>query len=73
MKYKHTTGKVEEVEVPAGKFKAVRVEVEVEDGEAVLRKTYWHACQVGIVKIVVHDKKADWVQVLKSFSPADQK
>jgi hypothetical protein len=69
MKYKYTTGKVEEVETPAGMFKAVRVEVEVEDGGAVLRKTYWHAPEVGMIKVVVHDKKADWVQVLKSFTP----
>jgi hypothetical protein len=70
MKHKYTTGKAEEVETPAGTFKATRVEVEVEDGGAVLRKTYWHAPEAGIVEIVIHDKKADCVEVLKSVTPA---
>jgi DUF3108-like len=68
-KFKYTTGKEEEVEVPAGKFKAVRVEMENEINGTVLRTTYWHAPRVGMVKIVTHDKRGDRVQVLKSFTP----
>jgi hypothetical protein len=60
-KFKYTTGKEEEVEVPAGKFKAVRVEAE--------GTTYWHAPGVGMVKSLTPDKRGDRVQVLKSFTP----
>jgi hypothetical protein len=60
-KFKYTTGKEEEVEVPAGKFKAVRVDVE--------GTTHWHAPGVGMVKSVTPDKRGDRVQVLKSFTP----
>lgn len=73
-KVKYTTGEVEEVEVPAGKFKAVRVEMEDEINGAVLRTTYWHAPGAGMVKIVTHDdRRGDRVQVLKSFTPGKQK
>jgi hypothetical protein len=68
-KFKYTTGKEEEVEVPAGKFKAVRVEMENEINGAVLRTTYWHAPGAGMVKIVTHENRGDRVQVLKSFTP----
>ena len=69
-KFKYTTGKEEEVEVPAGKFKAIRVEMENVINGAVFRTTYWHAPGAGMVKIVSHDhKRGDRVQVLKSFTP----
>lgn len=68
-KFKYTTGKEEEVEVPAGKFKAIRVEMETEINGLVLRTTYWHAPAVGIVRIVSYEKRGDRVQVLKSFTP----
>jgi hypothetical protein len=68
-KFKYTTGKEEEVEVPAGKFKAIRVEMENEINGAVLQTTYWHAPRAGMVKIVSYEKRGDRVQVLKSFTP----
>jgi DUF3108-like len=68
-KFKYTTGKEEEVEVPAGKFKAVRVEVESMINGAVHRTTHWHAPGVGMVKSVTPDKRGDRVQVLKAFTP----
>jgi hypothetical protein len=68
-KFKYTTGKEEEVEVPAGKFKAVRVEMENEINGAVLRTTYWHAPGAGMIKIVTHETRGDRVQVLKLFTP----
>jgi hypothetical protein len=73
-KFKYTTGKEEEVEVPAGKFKSVRVEMENVINGVVLRTTYWHAPGAGMVKIVSHDdKRGDRVQVLKSVTPGARK
>jgi hypothetical protein len=73
-KVKYTTGKEEEVEVPAGKFKAVRVEIEDTINGAVLRATYWYASGAGMVKIVAHDdRRGDRVQVLKSVTPGKKK
>jgi hypothetical protein len=67
-KCKYTTVREEEVETPAGKFRAVRVEMDSETGGAVLRTTYWHTPGAGLVKIVSRDRKGDWVRVLKSFA-----
>jgi hypothetical protein len=68
-KMKYTTGKGEEVEVPAGKFRAVRVEVESNINSAVIRTTYWHVVGLGAVKILTRYKDGDRVQVLKAFTP----
>jgi hypothetical protein len=44
----------EDVQVPAGKFKAVRVQLEVEDDEAgTVTATYWFAADIGIVRQTV--------------------
>jgi hypothetical protein len=74
-KFKFTTGKEEEVEVPAGKFKAVRVEEERTSPVRVNRTTYWHAPGVGIVKIVNYDVGAegDSIDMLKSVTPGAKK
>jgi hypothetical protein len=65
--YAFTVAGAEEVEVPAGKFKAVRVELEVRyERRAALRVSYWYAPEVGLVKSEVgKDKK---LIVLKSFA-----
>ena len=66
--YVFTVAGAEEVEVPAGKFKAaVRVEMEVRyERGASLRITYWYAPEVGLVKSEVgKDKKQI---LLKSFA-----
>lgn len=47
MTRKYTLGKVEEVEVPAGKFRAVRVDVEADLGEVTNNQTAWYAAGVG--------------------------
>jgi hypothetical protein len=60
----------EEVEVPAGKFQAVRVEAEVPIGrEATQKTTTWYAPEVGWVKMVTKFGDAEDVKVLKSFTP----
>lgn len=58
---------VEEVEVPAGKFKAVRVQVEKNPkGAPTQTSTQWWAEGVGLVKSLPPGGR---VMVLKSFSP----
>jgi hypothetical protein len=71
----------EEVEVPAGRFKAVRVEevlsMESRPGDPALSPDYagartsiiWYAPRVGIVKRVVKSENGDDVTVLESFTP----
>jgi hypothetical protein len=60
----------EEVDVPAGKYTAVKVEAELElrDGTT-SRVTYWYAPGVGRVKQVTRTKTGESVEVLKSFTP----
>jgi hypothetical protein len=58
------------VEVPAGKFRAVRLEIAVTaiNGEKVpaIRLTGWYAPEVGLVKM---NRGTEWTRVLKSFTP----
>lgn len=60
-----TVGKEEEVEVPAGKFKAVPV---TEETEKLGRITRWYAPGVGVVK-EVKDGFGKSTTVLKSITP----
>jgi hypothetical protein len=65
----HTMGKEEEVEVPAGKFKAVRVDVESDQNGQTAKSTAWHAAGVGLVKYEVERGGIKNTQELKSFTP----
>jgi hypothetical protein len=58
----------EEVEVPAGKFKAVRVDAALDEARASAPVSSWYAPGVGLVKSVSKVGKDDRVQVLKSFA-----
>ena len=50
-KLTYTVGKQEEVEVPAGKYKAIRVEHVLEElGGETKKGTYWYAAGVGSIK-----------------------
>jgi len=60
-----TMGKVEEIEVPAGKFQALRVDEEARTG----RHTVWYAEGVGVVKSVSVHAGQVMTQELKSFTP----
>lgn len=66
--FKFTSGTEEEVEVPAGKFKAIRVEAEEETNGLVTRTTYWFAIGLGAIKIRTQYKDVERVQALKSFT-----
>jgi hypothetical protein len=65
--FTYTIGEVEEVKVPAGRFKAIRVE---ETAEPVLRHraTRWYAPGVGLVKAVMFFGKNEQAQVLKAHT-----
>ena len=63
-------GKEEDVEVPAGKYRAVRIDVEIESpgraGETT-RSSIWYAPRVGVVRQVHGEPDTGYVKVLKSF------
>lgn len=66
-----TVGDAEDVEVPAGKFRAVRVDVTItaEDGKPLTkprRLTRWYAPGVGLVKVAAGP---DITRALKEFTP----
>lgn len=66
----YTMGKEEEVEVPAGKFKAIRVNSTVEQKGSVTQNSYWYAVGVGAVKLVtISSKGSEVTTVMKSFTP----
>jgi hypothetical protein len=67
----HTIGKLEWVEVPAGKFRALRVETEHDGEKPALTATSWYAPDVGQVKMVARSRagKEEGTVVLKLFTP----
>jgi hypothetical protein len=59
----------EEIEVPAGKFRAVRVEATAElDGKSV-KSTDWYAPAVGCVKTIAKIGERETVITLREFAP----
>jgi hypothetical protein len=69
---KFTVGGEEEVEVPAGKFKAIRIRQESTlKNRSVSRVIDWWAPGRGTVKSrQIYDDGTEVVRVLKSFKPA---
>jgi hypothetical protein len=68
-----TVGKEEEVEVPAGKFKAIRIDAELNydigNGPTTIKTSSWYAPKVGLIKMVTNPGTTETVMVLKSFTP----
>jgi hypothetical protein len=64
-----TAGDEEEVEVPAGKFKAVRVDSEFEEGGVKQRASTWFAPGVGQVKYALNANGTTLTEELKEFTP----
>lgn len=60
----------EEVEVPAGKYKAVKVEVNTDSGGQKISTTYWFADGVGIVKQRSDLGGRETVLDLEKYEPA---
>jgi hypothetical protein len=73
-KLTYTLGKEEEVKVPAGTFKAIRVDFEAEQQGRVNQKdATWYAPGVGLVKAIQDiGGKAERTVVLKSFTPGKE-
>jgi hypothetical protein len=59
----------EAVEVPAGKYKAVRVEVDFEGAPVPVRQTFWYAPGVGLMKETGEFNGETREVALKSFTP----
>jgi hypothetical protein len=79
VKWKVTAG-MEEVAVPAGMFKAIRLEGEGEteksdksDKRTPIRYTHWYAPDIGRVKSITKLGDDEIVEVLKSFVPGPAK
>jgi hypothetical protein len=66
---KYTVGKEEEIDVPAGKFRAIRIEGEAECDGVTVRRSEWYAPGVGPVKITTTGSNGTEVVLeLKSFT-----
>jgi len=70
--FKYKAVKEEDVEVPAGKFRAFRIEVDIDSRGRGRRSVLWYAAQVGIVKMEHEDGDSGYVRVLKSFTPGSK-
>jgi hypothetical protein len=68
MKMSFTAGGPEEVEVPAGKYKAVRVDADGTIAGTQTKVTYWFAPDVGVVKLKYTIAGSDAILELKSFT-----
>jgi hypothetical protein len=67
---KYTTGKEEDVEVPAGKFRAVRIDSVMKAKDFTLETSDWYAPGLGLVKSTNRSSDGgEDVKVLKSFAP----
>jgi hypothetical protein len=70
VKTTYTVGKEEEIEVPAGKFKAIPVEAVLDMNGRIMKTTSWYAPGIGPVKTVSDSGTNQQTQVLKSITPA---
>jgi hypothetical protein len=59
----------EEVEVPAGKFKTIRIDSTTELPKYTLKNSTWYAADVGVVKMWYNSGGGEVTQSLKSFTP----
>lgn len=66
---KYKVGKEEVVEVPAGKFRAVRIDCEIHTRGTHDRSVLWYDARVGVVRMEYGDAESGYVRVLKSFKP----
>lgn len=72
-KITYTVGKEEEVEVPAGKFKAIPITEESGNGRNAQSGITWYAPGVGVVKVVSKTNGTERVSELKEFTPGKAK
>lgn len=67
--FKYKAVRAEDVEVPAGKYRAFRIEVDIDTRGRAARSVIWYAPRVGIVKMEHEDGDSGYVRLLKSFRP----
>jgi hypothetical protein len=67
--FKYQAVREEEVEVPAGKFRAFRIDVDIDSRGQSNRSVIWYDARVGIVKLEHGPGEPESVRVLKSFKP----
>lgn len=65
--FKYEVAKEEEVEVPAGKFRAFRINVLAESRGTSSKYTLWYAPQFGSIKEQLDSENSNYVKELKSF------
>jgi hypothetical protein len=65
----YTVGKAEEVEVPAGKYRAIRIDSVTDQVGSSYKAACWYAPGVGLVKMVADTGGTKFSQLLKSFTP----
>lgn len=63
----------EDLEVAAGKFKTIRVSIQLESQGKTVNTTYWFAKDVGFVKQTVDAGNLNIVMELEKFEPAKEK
>jgi hypothetical protein len=75
LEVKAETGEVEEIETPAGKYRAVPVTLEAEQMGMKVVTTYWFVADVGIVSQKMKIGEVEFSTKLKKFTPgkADKK
>jgi hypothetical protein len=70
LEVKTTTGEIEEIETPAGKYKAAPVTLEAEQMGMKVITTYWFVADVGIVSQKMKIGEIEFSTKLKKFTPA---
>jgi len=67
--FKYKAIKEETVEVPAGKFKAFRIEVDIDSRGQPAKSVIWYDARVGAIKMEHEAGDSSYARVLKSFKP----
>jgi hypothetical protein len=67
--FAYTVGKEVEIEVPAGRFRAIPVEMKSDFRGRAQATTTWYAPGVGAVKLSSKTEAGERTQLLKSFTP----
>ena len=57
------------VEVPAGKFRAFRIEVDIDNQGRPGRSVLWYDARVGVVRMEHEAGDSSYIRILKSFKP----
>jgi hypothetical protein len=68
-----TVGKWEQVEVPAGKFKAIKVHVDYDENVAPFWTDYWFAADVGIIMMASTSTLKGTAKLVKFEKAGDKK